>query len=182
MSGVDLRSGYRPAVRVFNASTRSVNAGEARGGEPLITNWIPGVEEREKAGMDDVDLVEAVEYYRTPRGQNECSPNKLRFTSLASVLAFDAFHLVEDLLTQPIQIVTGDVPGQFGSMQEGRDLFARVKGEKDLFVVEGATHYDLYDRPEPVSKAVAKLAQFYREHLGGGTRSVQNPALRSNGQ
>lgn len=139
---------------------------EARGGEPLITNWIPNsIEERQKAGMEDVDIVEAVEYYRTPRGQNACSPNKLRFTSLASVLAFDAFHLVEELLIQPIQIVTGDVPGLFGSMQEGRDLFARVKGEKDLFVVEGATHYDLYDRPEPVSTAVAKLAPFYRKYL-----------------
>lgn len=139
---------------------------EARGGEPLISTWIPdSVDEREKAGMNDVDLVEAVDYYRTPRGQNECSPNKLRFTSLAGVLAFDAFHLVEELLVQPIQIITGDVPGLFGSMQEGRDLFARVKGEKDLFVVEGATHYDLYDRPEPVAKAVAKLAPFYRKHL-----------------
>lgn len=68
-------------------------------------------------------------------------------------------------MTQPIQIITGDVAGAFGSMQEGRDLFDRVKSEKDLYVVEGATHYDLYDRPEPVAKAIAKLAPFYRKHL-----------------
>lgn len=165
--GVNIGRSYRGygAIPMLENIGRQRTA-EARGGEPLIANWIPdSVEEREKAGMDDVDIVEAVDYYRTPRGQNECSPNKLRFTSLASVLAFDAFNLVEDLLTQPIQIVTGDVPGQFGSMQEGRDLFARVKGEKNLFVVEGATHYDLYDRPEPVGKAVARLAPFYRQHL-----------------
>lgn len=139
---------------------------EARGAEPLVTTWIPNSPaEREQAGMNDVDLVEAVEYYRTPRGQNACAPNKLRFTSLASVLAFDAFHLVEELLTQPIQIITGDVAGGFGSMQEGRELYERVKSEKDLFVVPGATHYDLYDRPEPVATAVAKLAPFYNKHL-----------------
>ncbi len=139
---------------------------EARGAEPLITTWIPNSpEERQQAGIEDVDIVEAVDYYRTRRGQNACAPNKLRFTSLAGVLAFDAFHLVEELLTQPIQIVTGSVPGGFGSMQEGRELFERVTGEKDLFVVEGATHYDLYDRPEPVAKAVARLAPFYRAHL-----------------
>lgn len=139
---------------------------EARGAEPMITNWIPNnQEEREQAGMDDVDVKQAVDYYRTPRGQNECAPNKLRFTSLANVLAFDAFNLVEELLTQPIQIVTGDVAGQFGSAQEGKDLFERVTSEKDLFVIPGATHYDLYDQPEPVAQAVAKLAPFYREHL-----------------
>lgn len=139
---------------------------EARGAEPLISNWIPNsTEERDQAGITDVDISQAVDYYRTPRGQNACSPNKLRFTSLGSVIAFDAFNLVEELLTQPIQIITGDVPGAFGSMQEGRDLFARVTSEKDLFVVEGATHYDLYDQPEPVAKAVTKLISFYRKHL-----------------
>lgn len=75
---------------------------EARGAEPLINTWIPNSEEeRKQAGMDDIDLVQAVDYYRTPRGQNECAPNRLRFTSLGSVLAFDAFHLVEELLIHP---------------------------------------------------------------------------------
>lgn len=139
---------------------------EARGGEPLVTNWIPNsTEERDAAGITEVDVAQAVEYYRTARGQNACAPNKLRFTSLGSVIAFDAFHLVEELLTQPIQIVTGGVPGAFGSQRDGQELYERVRSEKDLFVVEGATHYDLYDQPEPVAKAVAKLAQFYARHL-----------------
>lgn len=80
-------------------------------------------------------------------------------------IAFDAFHLVEDLLTQPIQIIAGSVPGAFGSLKDSQELHARVKSEKDLFIVEGATHYDLYDQPEPVARAVAKLAPFYRKHL-----------------
>lgn len=139
---------------------------EARGAAPLINNWIPNsTEERDAAGITDVDVSQAVDYYRTPRGQNACAPNKLRFTSVGAMIAFDPFHLVEDLLTQPIQIITGSVPGAFGSMQDGKDLYDRVRSEKDLFVVEGATHYDLYDRPEPVAKAVAKLAPFYRKHL-----------------
>jgi len=139
---------------------------EARGAEPLINNWIPNsTEERDAAGITDVDVSQAVDYYRTPRGQNACAPNRLRFTSVGSVIAFDAFHLVEDLLTQPIQIITGSVPGAFGSLKDGQELYARVKGEKDLFVVEGATHYDLYDQPGPVAQAVAKLALFYKKHL-----------------
>lgn len=37
--------------------------------------------------------------------------------------------------------------------------------KKDLLVVEGASHYDLYDQPEPVRIAVEKLTSFYKEHL-----------------
>lgn len=153
------------AVAMLEAIGKQRTA-EARGAEPLINTWIPNSEEeRKQAGMDDIDVVEAVNYYRTPRGQNECAPNRLRFTSLGSVLAFDAFHLVEELLTQPIQIIPGDVAGGFGSMNDGQELYARVTGEKDLFVVPGATHYDLYDRPEPVAKAAEKLVASYRKHL-----------------
>ncbi len=43
--------------------------------------------------MTDIDIVEAVEYYTTPRGQSVNSPNKLNFTSMGSVIGFDAFHL-----------------------------------------------------------------------------------------
>lgn len=139
---------------------------EARGAEPLVNHWIPNsTQERDAAGITDVDVSQAVDYYRTPRGQNACAPNKLRFTSVGSIIAFDAFHLVEELLTQPIQIITGSVAGAFGSLKDGQALYQRVKSEKDLFVVEGATHYDLYDQPGPVAKAVDKLVSFYRKHL-----------------
>ncbi|GAA1319444.1 hypothetical protein GCM10009647_051130 [Streptomyces sanglieri] len=44
---------------------------EARGAEPLITTYIPNSpEEREQAGVSDIDIVNAVEYYRTSRAQN----------------------------------------------------------------------------------------------------------------
>jgi hypothetical protein len=32
--------------------------------------------------------------------------------------------------------------------------------------VEGWSHYDLYDKPEPVGQALAKLIPFYKEQLG----------------
>lgn len=140
---------------------------EARGAEPLVIQWIPNSHaEREEAGMTELDLVQAVDYYRTPRGQSPNSPNKLKFTSVDSIIAFDAFHLAETLLTQPLQIIVGGVQGAFGSYKDGHELYNRAASEKkDLFVIEGASHYDLYDRPEPVNKAVEKLGAFYKENL-----------------
>jgi fermentation-respiration switch protein FrsA (DUF1100 family) len=36
---------------------------------------------------------------------------------------------------------------------------------KELYVVEGATHIDLYDGPEYVPQVVSRLAAFHAEHL-----------------
>ncbi|WP_324607924.1 hypothetical protein [Streptomyces rimosus] len=35
----------------------------------------------------------------------------------------------------------------------------------ELFDVEGATHVDLYDKDEHVTRAVAKLTEFFGAHL-----------------
>jgi fermentation-respiration switch protein FrsA (DUF1100 family) len=166
--GANIGRGYREGdpIKVLEGIAQQRTA-EARGAEPMVTQWIPNSHaEREEAGMTDIDLVGAVDYYRTPRGQNPNSPNKLKFTSIDSIIGFDAFHLAEILLTQPLQIIVGDVQGAFGSYKDGHELYDRAASEKkDLFVIEGASHYDLYDRPEPVSKAVEKLGVFYKENL-----------------
>jgi fermentation-respiration switch protein FrsA (DUF1100 family) len=157
--------GAGSAIKMLEAVGRQRTL-EARGGEPLITNWIPNSpKEAEEAGVIGLDSLEAVDYYRTPRGRHERASNQLRFTSVASVLAFDAFHLAEELLTQPLQIIVGNRIGEFGSYQDGHELFQRATCEKDLFVIDDASHYDLYDRPEHVGRAVEKLAAFYGDNL-----------------
>ncbi|AZT83970.1 MAG: alpha/beta hydrolase [Leeuwenhoekiella sp.] len=140
---------------------------EARGEEPMITGYAPNSkEELETAGITDIDVVQAVDYYRTPRGQHPGSPNKLRFTSIGAAATFDAFHLTEKLLTQPLQIIIGSVPGAFGSYRDGFELYEKAAStEKDLLIVEGASHYDLYDQPEPVKQAVEKLKTFFGKYL-----------------
>lgn len=153
------------AIQALQAVGRQRTA-EAHGAEPLITQWIPAsTQQAQQAGVTDVDVLQAVDYYTTSRGQHACSPNKLRFTSVGNMIAFDAFHLVEELLDQPLQVVIGSVPGGFGSYHDGHELYKRANCEKDLFVVEGATHYELYDQPGPVAQAMNKLVPFYRKHL-----------------
>lgn len=131
-------------------------AAEARGAETMIVNWIPrNQEEREQAGITDIDNVEAVDYYTTSRGWSPNSPNKLNLTGIDSVIGFDAFHLADELLTQPLQIIVGSVQGAFGSYRDGHELYNKAASKKkDLFIVEGASHYDLYNGEEPVRKAV----------------------------
>lgn len=140
---------------------------EARGAKPLITQYIPNSQqEREQAGIQNIDIQEAIDYYKTSRGQAKGSTNQLRFSSLAPALGFDAFHLAEYLLTQPLQIVIGEKNGAFGSYRDGYELFNKAASKnKNLLVVKGASHYDLYDKEEYVNQVLREIISFLKTHL-----------------
>ncbi|MGP9800577.1 alpha/beta hydrolase [Rheinheimera sp. NSM] len=143
---------------------------EARGNTPLLVGYIPFASqaECEQAGVRDVDMINAVDYYLTPRGQQPGSPNKLRLTSTAAAIGWDAFHLTDVLLTQPLHVVFGSVAGAFGSYRDGFELYTKARSaNKSLHIVEGASHYDLYDRPEATTKALEQLIPFYQKFLAG---------------
>lgn len=165
-AGANIGAIYRgndPAatIRMLEAIGRQRTA-EARGAEPMIVPWVAA----EQKDAPDVDVREAYEYYCTPRGQHRSSTNELRYTSLAYVMAFDPLNMVEKYLTQPLEIIVGEQKGAFGSYDTGHELYARGASEqKDLYVIPGATHYDLYDDPQTTDKAVERLAQFYRKYL-----------------
>lgn len=141
---------------------------EARGAETAITTYIPQSRAQlESYGIKDVDVVEAVDYYTTQRGQQPGSPNRLNVVSTGAAFTWDAFHLAEKLLTQPLQVVVGGgQTGAFGSYRDGFELFNKAAStKKNILVVPGATHYDLYDKPEYVDQAVDRLKEFYGENL-----------------
>ncbi|MGM5632093.1 alpha/beta hydrolase [Apibacter raozihei] len=135
---------------------------EARGEEPMIVSWLP----ENYKDSQNIDLREGYDYYRTSRGQHSNSPNKLYFTSLSSVIAFDAFHLADILLTQPLLIITCSTKGAFGANKDGHKLYQKAaSAEKELIVMEEASHIDLYDKCEYVDKAVDKFTDFYQKFL-----------------
>ncbi|WP_286860231.1 MULTISPECIES: alpha/beta hydrolase [Sphingobacterium] len=140
---------------------------QARGAESAITIYRPNSQEdRKAAGLNDIDLIEAVDYYQTPRGQHPNSPNHLRVDSLDKAMAFDAFHLAELLLTQPLHVVVGDKVGAFGSYRDGLELFGKAASkQKSIQVVHGASHYDLYDVPQYTTQALAEIIPFFKKHL-----------------
>jgi len=137
----------------------------ARGEEPQRSPWIAdSMEEARAAGEADPDTLDAVAFY-TERRPAETRTNRLLASSNGLLLGFDAFHLVGELLTQPLQVVVGGRLGTTFSHEDGRMLFERAPGGEDLLVVEGAGHYDLYDKDEYVDQAVERLDGFYRKHL-----------------
>lgn len=140
---------------------------EATGAEVAYTPYIPDSEaRRQQAGTNDIDIEQAVDYYRTNRGYHENSINRYRLLSNIEIAGFDAYHLVDKLLDQPLYIVAGNVPGAFGSYRFAYHLFDNaLTKDKKLHLVEGASHYDLYDQPKAVDDALSGLIPFYKEKL-----------------
>ncbi|MCF3136726.1 alpha/beta hydrolase [Streptomyces olivochromogenes] len=172
VSCLNIGTGYRQgwygtdpasaAVPALEAAARQRTA-ETQGAEPAYLPYVPWEPDEDTPR----DLVEAHDYYLTPRAQHPHARNKKLFArSLSKIFAFDAFHLVEDLLTQPILMVAGS---EAGSLWHSTGLHARVRGPKRLVVVDGGTHMDFYDVPKYVDRAVEEAAPFFTDHLAAGS-------------
>jgi fermentation-respiration switch protein FrsA (DUF1100 family) len=132
---------------------------EAQGAEARKIPYVPW-----EIDEDTIpDMREAHDYYRTPRAQHPNSTNQHLFAkSISKIFAFDAFHLVDDLLTQPILMVAGS---DAGSLWHTTRLHGLVRSPKKVVIVEGGTHMDFYDVPKYVDHAVEEATPFFKENL-----------------
>ena len=140
---------------------------EAQGADRYVIDYLPpSVEEGRKNGVTDIDVLEATEYYKTPRGQKPNGATSGLFSFNSAAMGWDAFFAAEILLTQPLMIVIGDKPGGFGAYRDGWEIYGRAASkDKHIVVAEGWSHYDLYDKAEPVNFALASVVPFFKEHL-----------------
>ena len=131
---------------------------EFSGAAPVYVPYVPNVGDRSAP----LDLQEAADYYLTPRGRHPNAPNKMLMTSASYMIAFTGFDRIDTLLTQPLMIIAGS---RAGSLWHSRELDAKAASrQKELFIVDGATHMDLYDGPG-VDIAMTKLSPFFRRFL-----------------
>lgn len=158
-------SQFNPVAALDAIATQ--RTAEARGAERHVIDYLPpSVEQARTAGITDIDVLGATDYYKTPRAQqpNGASSGLLSFNGAA--IAWDAFAHAEVLLTQPLLVVVGDQPGGFGAYRDGLEIHGRTASKvKELVVATGWNHYDLYDRPEPVQFALSKVVPFFEEYL-----------------
>ncbi|WP_322069198.1 alpha/beta hydrolase [Paraburkholderia bannensis] len=140
---------------------------EARGAPRNVINYLPAsVDEGRKNGVTDIDVLEATDYYKSDRGQKPNGATSGLFSFNSAAMGWDAFLHAEVLLTQPLMVVIGDKPGAFGAYRDGWEIYGRAASkDKHIVVAEGWSHYDLYDKPEPVALALKSVVPFFKEHL-----------------
>ncbi|CAB3804896.1 alpha/beta hydrolase [Pararobbsia alpina] len=129
---------------------------EAAGAAPVYAPYVPNVGDKTAPR----DLQEAADYYLTPRGQHPNAPNKMLISSLSYMVSFTGFDQV-DKLTQPLMIVAGS---KAGSLWHSHELDAKAaSNSKELFIIDGATHMDLYDGEGSIT-AMTKIVAVLPAH------------------
>jgi fermentation-respiration switch protein FrsA (DUF1100 family) len=105
---------------------------------------------------------EASDYYLTPRAQHARAANKMLYLSFPRVLTFDAFHLADLYLKQPILLIAGE---QAGSLWHTEKLDKLIGGATKKLIVPGAAHMDFYDNEKYLGPAVNNIAEFMKKQL-----------------
>lgn len=106
---------------------------------------------------------EGWEYYCTPRAQHPRSTKAMPWMSVDRIATYDAFHAIDLIAPRPLLMITGRAAVTSWMSVEA---FQRATGPKELHWIDGASHVDLYDKPEFVSPAVTRLTAFFQAHLG----------------
>lgn len=105
---------------------------------------------------------EGYEYY----GKTHAHPNStFRYTmsSLLDLMEFDAASNM-DLINQPLLMMAGSKADSFYMTESAFNQATGTK-EKELFLIQGATHIQTYYVPEYVAQAMNKLNEFFGKYL-----------------
>jgi fermentation-respiration switch protein FrsA (DUF1100 family) len=135
---------------------------EFTGGEPRYTG---GTVHQLDADTHPIQR-EFFDFYRTPRGEYTppgSSPKLTTHPTLSSGVKFMNFYPFTDIETispRPMLFITGETAH---SREFSEDAYKLAGEPKELVVVPGAGHVDLYDRVNLVP--FEKLTSFFREHL-----------------
>ena len=129
---------------------------EAEGGEK---KYSLGVVEQLTADADPISR-EFFDYYRTPRGAHPRSTTAMSVSSGPALMqSFPSDHL-DWINPRPVLLVTGETAhSRFFS----EDIHKALPGPKELHVVPGAGHVDLYDKVDLIPWE--KLESFFKQNL-----------------
>jgi hypothetical protein len=112
---------------------------------------------------------EGFEYYCTDRARHPRSAKEFTWSSVDRIAAFDPFRFIAMISPRPLLMIvgTGAVTRHMTT-----EAFAEAQEPKELLWIEGASHVDLYDKPEYVGPAIDKLTDFFDTELRAATSSA----------
>lgn len=164
-SGVVRRNGFMNSQfstiqqRLQEAS--DARAQEAAGGETMYVGDAKLTDDQIAALPFDL-YREGFEYY----GKTHAHPNstfKYTKSSLMDLMTFDSSTNM-DLINQPLLMIAGSKADTYYMTDDAFNKATNAKN-KELFLIDGATHIQTYWKPEYVSQAVSKLFSFYQSNL-----------------
>lgn len=155
----DLRStitdGYAGDWREMMKVAQSAREAYAQGGEAQYLPFMP-------PGDGGEWVNNGKKFYLTDRNQDPAWRNQLLIWSYDKMVQFSALDIIELLSPTPLLLIAGTAAE---TLHQSQAAFAKAREPKELFLIEGGTHFDFYDRPEYVDPAITKIDNFLRANL-----------------
>lgn len=136
-------------------------AQEAAGGEIIYAGVASITDEEIAKTATDLYREGYVYYYRTHAHPN--STFLYTMSSLLDLMTWDATTNM-DMIDQPLLMMAGSKADTKYMTDEAFPKAINAKN-KELFLIDGATHIQTYWKPEYVSQAVKKLVSFFQTNL-----------------
>jgi fermentation-respiration switch protein FrsA (DUF1100 family) len=164
-SGLVRRNGFKDS-QLATIQQRLKEASEARaleaaGGE--VRYAANTVITDEMADKMPFDLYREGHYYYNRTHAHPNSTFRYTMSSLLDLMEFDAATNM-DLINQPLLMIAGSKADTYYMTDSAFNLATGTK-EKELFLIEGATHIQTYYVPQYVDQAVNKLNGFFGKYL-----------------
>ncbi len=133
---------------------------EAAGAPVLVKQLLPS---RDQVNAGTPNFVrEATDYYLTPRGAHPNARNRFVVTSPGLHMAYYPLEHMALVSPRPVLLIAGE---RAETRKFSEAAYAKARQPKELLLIHGASHFDLYDKPQYVTPAVDKMAEFFGKHL-----------------
>ncbi len=129
---------------------------EVDGTEKALAIGTPETISKDSSEID----TEFFDYYRKPRGRHPRSTTAWLRTGDAALMLFRSFENLDWISPRPVLFIAGD---RAHSRIFSEHAFRKASEPKELYIVPGAGHVDLYDRVDLIPWD--KLTAFFTEHL-----------------
>lgn len=103
---------------------------------------------------------EFFDYYRNPLRGYHPRYQGTRFTSQAALMNFYPFAMIKEISPRPVLFIAGE---EAHSRYFSEDAYQEAGEPKELYIVPGANHVDLYDRMDKIP--FDKISEFFQHAL-----------------
>jgi uncharacterized protein len=164
-SGEVRRNGFQNS-QLNTIQERLQQATEARAqetaGDKIIYAGVASVTDEEIAKTSTDLYREGYEYYY----RTHAHPNSTFLYTMSSLMDLMTWNATDgiELIDQPLLMIAGSEADTKYMTDEAFSKATNAKN-KELFLIDGATHIETYWKPEYVKQAVDKLVKFYQTNL-----------------
>lgn len=88
--------------------------------------------------------------------------DRFAFSTLSAQMAFLLFEQVEMISPRPLLLIAGS---EADTLYFSQNAYDKAKEPKELRLIPGASHIDLYYKPEYVPQVAEKLIEFFTKSL-----------------